>query len=61
MLSKRVPRYREIAQVLRAELAEEVYTFGGIFPKALDLCERFAVSRFNVRNAMPELQAAGVG
>ena len=53
--SKRVPRDRKIAQILRAELAEEVYSLGDIFPKELDLCERFAVSRFNVRNAMPEL------
>ena len=60
MLSKRVPRYREIAQILRAKLAEEVYAFGGIFPKEPDFCERFAVSRFNVGNAMPELQADGL-
>ncbi len=58
--SKRVPRYREIAHILRAELAEEVYSLGGIFPKELDLCERFAVSRFTVRNAMAELEAAGL-
>ena len=58
--SKRVPRYREIAQILRAKLAEEVYAFGGIFPKEPDLCERSAASRFNVGNAMPELQADGL-
>ena len=58
--SKRVPKYREIAQILRVELEEEVYSLGGIFPKELDLCERFAVSRFTVRNAMAELEAAGL-
>ena len=58
--STRVPRYREIAQILRAELADEVYAFGGIFPKEPDLCERSAASRFNVGNTMPELQADGL-
>lgn len=58
--SKRVPRYREIAQILREELAGEVYSLGGLFPKELDLCERFGVSRFTVRNAMAELEAAGL-
>ena len=58
--SKRVPRYREIAQILRSELAGEVYSLGGLFPKGLDLCERFSVSRFTIRNAMAELEAAGL-
>ena len=58
--SKKVPRYRAIAQILRVELAEEVYSLGGIFSKELDLCERFAVSRFTVRNAVAELEAAGL-
>ena len=58
--SRRVSRYREIAQILRAKLAEEVYAFGGIFPKELDLGERSAASCFNVGNAMPELQADGL-
>jgi len=46
--SKRVPRYREIAQTLRLELAGEVYSLRGLFPKELDLCERFSVSRFTI-------------
>ena len=50
--SNRVPRYREIAQILRTELAEEVYSLGGLFPKELDLCDRFGVSRFTIRNAI---------
>jgi GntR family transcriptional regulator len=58
--SKRVPRYREIAQILRSELAGEVYSLGGLFPKELDLCARFSVSRFTIRNAMAELEAAGL-
>lgn len=58
--SNRIPRYREIAQILRSELAEEVYSLGGLFPKELDLCERFGVSRFTIRNAMAELEAAGL-
>ena len=58
--SKRIPRYREIAQILRMELAEEVYALGGLFPKEMDLCERFGVSRFTIRNAMAELEAAGL-
>ena len=58
--SKKVPRDRKIAQILRAESAEKVYSLGNTFPGELDLCERFAISRFNVRNAMSELQAAGL-
>lgn len=58
--SKRVPRYREIAQILRSELADEVYSLGGLFPKELDLCDRFNVSRFTIRNAMADLEAAGL-
>ena len=58
--SKKVPRDRKIAQILRAELAEEVYSLGNTFPRELDLCERFAISRFDVRNAMSELQVAGL-
>jgi hypothetical protein len=50
--SKRVPRYREIAQILRSELAGEVYSLGGLFPKEFDLCERFNVSWFTIRNAI---------
>ena len=57
---KRVPIYREIATILRSELAEEVYSLGGLFPKELDLCERFQCSRFTIRNAMAELEAAGL-
>ena len=58
--TKRVPIYREIATILRSELAEEVYSLGGLFPKELDLCERFQCSRFTIRNAMAELEAAGL-
>jgi len=58
--TKRVPRYREIATILRSELADEVYSLGGLFPKELDLCERFQCSRFTIRNAMAELEAAGL-
>lgn len=45
---------------MRTELADEVYSLGGLFPKELDLCERFEVSRFTIRNAMAELEAAGL-
>lgn len=58
--SKRIPIYREIAETLRAELAEGRYGLGSIFPRELDLCARFAVSRFTIRNAMAELEAAGM-
>ena len=58
--TKRVPRYQEIATILRSELADEVYSLGGLFPKELDLCERFQCSRFTIRNAMAELEAAGL-
>ena len=58
--SKRVPRYREIAEILRVELADGQYALGSIFPRELDLCDRFGVSRFTVRNAMAELEAAGM-
>lgn len=58
--SKRMPIYREIAETLRTELAEGRYSLGSIFPRELDLCARFGVSRFTIRNAMAELEAAGM-
>ena len=54
------PRYQEIAGVLRGELAAEVFPVGGPFPKELDLCERFGCSRFTIRNALKELEVAGL-
>lgn len=50
------PRYQIIAATLRDELAAGRYPLGSIFPKEIDLCQRFGVSRFTVRNAIRELE-----
>ncbi|MEL7027728.1 MAG: GntR family transcriptional regulator, partial [Pseudomonadota bacterium] len=54
-----VPRYREIADTLREELSQGRYPVGGLFPKEVDLCARFSVSRFTVRSALAELEREG--
>ena len=54
------PRYQVIADTLRAELARGDYPVGATFPKEIDLCARFDVSRFTIRNAVRELETAGL-
>jgi len=58
--SQRTPRYAEILSILRREIAEGAFPIGASLPSEADLCERFAVSRFTIREALRRLQADGI-
>jgi GntR family transcriptional regulator len=53
------PRYQELAEELRADIVRGTYRESG-FPTEVELCKRFAVSRFTVREALRRLQADGL-
>ena len=53
------PRYRELAEELRGEILRGEFQGRG-FPTEADLCKRFSVSRFTVREALRALQADGL-
>ncbi len=54
-----VPRYKELANSLRADIASGVFHVA-TFPTEAELCKRFNVSRFTVREALRALQAEGL-
>ena len=56
----KTPRYAEIADVLRAEIANGGFPVGDLLPSEAALCKRFDVSRFTVREALRLLQADGM-
>ena len=53
------PRYIEMADELRAEILKGIYKVE-TFPTESDLCKRYAVSRFTVREALRALQSEGL-
>lgn len=53
------PRYRELADELRQEILRGAYT-ADAFPTESELCKRYAVSRFTVREALRALQSEGL-
>lgn len=54
------PRYQEVADTLQREVEEEVYPVGSRMPTELELCDRFGVSRFTVREALRRLIENGM-
>lgn len=56
----RTPRYAEILTVLRDEIASGAFPIGSSLPSEADLCDRFAVSRFTIREALRRLQSDGM-
>lgn len=56
----RTPRYAEILNALRVEIAEGIFAVGASLPSEAALCARFGVSRFTVREALRRLQADGI-
>jgi GntR family transcriptional regulator len=53
------PRYRELADELRTEIVRGAY-HADTFPTESDLCKRYGVSRFTVREALRALQSEGL-
>ena len=55
-----VPRYQQIASELISEIESGTYSIGSLMPTEFQLCERFGVSRYTVREAMRRLFEAGL-
>jgi GntR family transcriptional regulator len=55
----KIPRYQELAQSLRLDIQKGVFDVSA-FPTEAELCKRFNVSRFTVREALRALQADGL-
>ena len=53
------PRYQELAEALRAEILRGDFK-SDAFPTEAELCKRFSVSRFTVREALRALQVDGL-
>jgi GntR family transcriptional regulator len=49
-------RYLQVARTLRKEIVDGVYPVGSQLPTEHELCERFAVSRYTVREALRRLR-----
>lgn len=50
------PRYLQVAHTLRQEIVDGVYPVGSQLPTEYELCERFSVSRYTVREALRRLR-----
>lgn len=57
---KAQPRYQKISESLLSEIAEGRFPVGSMLPTELELCERFGVSRFTVREALRRLHDLGM-
>lgn len=57
---KAQPRYQDVADVLIDEIADGVFPVGSMLPTELELCERFDVSRYTVREALRRLEELGL-
>src|SRR6201994_1160161 len=49
-------RYLQVARALRKEIVEGVFPVGSQLPTEHELCERFSVSRYTVREALRRLR-----
>jgi DNA-binding GntR family transcriptional regulator len=49
-------RYLQVARILRKEIVDGVYPVGSQLPTEHDLCERFEVSRYTIREALRRLR-----
>jgi len=59
-LTKKKPRYLELAEELREEVLRGDYSDPGEFPTESALCKKFHVSRFTVREALRKLATEGL-
>ncbi len=57
---KPLPRYQEIAEELLGDIAAGKFAVGSMLPTELELCDRFEVSRFTIREALRRLHDLGL-
>ncbi|MBP7337570.1 GntR family transcriptional regulator [Niveispirillum sp.] len=55
-----VPRYQQIAQLLRAAITDGTYKVGDLLPTEQELCARHGISRHTARDALRLLTDAGL-
>ena len=58
--STEIPRYQEIVSILLKEIEQGAYRLGARMPTEFELCSRFDVSRYTVREAMRKLEDMGL-
>ena len=54
------PIYQDVADTLIAEVGEGRFAVGSMLPTELELCDRFGVSRYTVREALRQLEEMGL-
>jgi DNA-binding GntR family transcriptional regulator len=54
------PRYAGVAEALMVEISEGRYEVGANLPTEQALCKRFGVSRSTIRQALSEIESAGL-
>lgn len=54
------PRYQQVASQLMHEIAEGIPPVGHLLPTEIELCDRFDVSRYTVREALRWLSESGL-
>lgn len=59
-MTKPQPRYQKISNELLRDISAGKYPVGTMLPTELELCERFGVSRFTVREALRRLHDMGL-
>lgn len=50
------PRYLQVARALRQDIVDGIYPVGSQLPTEHELCDRFSVSRYTVREALRRLR-----
>ena len=54
------PRYRQVAQALRADIAGGTFSAGDALPTEMSLCDRYRISRHTAREALRLLSEDGL-
>ena len=54
------PRYQVIADDLMEDIAAEKFAVGSMLPTEMELCQRYDVSRYTVREALRQLRELGM-
>ncbi len=57
---KRRPRYLAVADELAEDIIAGRYPIGSMLPSETELCERYEISRFTVREAIRQIQSVGL-